>query len=65
MVPEVRRSGRIRQGPERYGFLVTNCHDLLIIDSDEPANFTEAMVGPDSDKWLKAAESEMGSMSEN
>ena len=46
-------------------FSLTNCHDLLIIDSDEPANFAEAMVGPDSEKWLKAAESEMGSMSEN
>ncbi|KAL1192004.1 Retrovirus-related Pol polyprotein from transposon TNT 1-94 [Cardamine amara subsp. amara] len=37
----------------------------LIIDGDEPANFEEAMLGPDSEKWLGAAKSEMGSMSEN
>ena len=31
----------------------------------EPANYEEAMVGPDSNKWLEAMKSEIGSMYEN
>ena len=64
--PELRRSERIRHEPERYqGFLVTNCNDVMIIDSDEPANYEEAMMNPDSEKWQEAAKSEMASMSQN
>jgi len=63
--PEVRRSERTRHEPVRYGVWVTDHHDLLIIESDEPTSFEEAMMGPDSDKWREAAESEMDSMSVN
>jgi hypothetical protein len=27
-------------------------HDILLLDNDEPSTYTEAMMEPDSDKWL-------------
>ena len=60
-----RRSSRVRNEPERYGFLVTQTDEVLFIDDDEPSNYAEAMKGPDSEKWLEAMDSEMDSMSEN
>ena len=35
------------------------------LDNNEPTSYGEAMVGPDSDKWLEAIKSERGSMYEN
>ena len=61
MEPEVRRSERTRHEPVRYGVWVTDHHDLLIIESDEPMSFEEAMMGPDSDIWLEASISELES----
>ena len=37
----------------------------MLLDHDEPTNYEEAMMSPDSAKWLEAMESEMGSMYEN
>ena len=37
----------------------------MLLDHDEPMNYEEAMMSPDSAKWLKAIKSEMGSMYEN
>ena len=37
----------------------------MLLDHDELANYGEAMVSPDSAKWLEAMKSEMGSMYEN
>ena len=37
----------------------------MLLDNDEPTSYGEAMVGPDSDKWLEAMKSEMGSMYED
>ena len=37
----------------------------MLLDHDEPTNYEEAMVRPDSAKWLEAMKSEMGSMYEN
>ena len=37
----------------------------MLLDHDEPTNYEEAMVSPDSTKWLEAMKSEMGSMYEN
>ena len=37
----------------------------MLLDHDEPMNYEEAMMSPDSDKWLKAMKSEIGSMYEN
>ena len=37
----------------------------MLLDNGEPSNYEEAMAGPDSDKWLEAMKSEIGSMYEN
>ena len=37
----------------------------MLLDHDELANYEEAMMNPDSPKWLEAMKSEMGSMYEN
>ena len=37
----------------------------MLLDHDEPTNYEEAMMGPDSNKWLEAMKSEIGSMYEN
>ena len=36
----------------------------MLLDHDEPTNYEEAMMSPDSAKWLEAMKSEMGSMYE-
>ena len=36
----------------------------MLLDNGEPTSYGEAMVGPDSNKWLEAMKSEMGSMYE-
>ena len=63
--PGPRRSGRIRSESERYGYLVSQTEDVLLIDEDEPTSYSEAMMGPESEKWLEAMNSEMDSMSKN
>ena len=57
-----RRSSRVRSAPERYGNHVV---EVMLLDHDEPTNYEEAMMSPDSAKWLGAMKSEMGSMYEN
>ena len=37
----------------------------MLLDHDEPTNYEEAKMSPDSAKWLEAMKSEMGSMYEN
>ena len=59
----VRRSGRIRQEPERYGFLIDEC--FMMMNADEPVTYQNAMTDPESDKWLEAMNAEMQSMREN
>ena len=59
---ELRRSTRVRSAPEWYGNPVL---EVMLLDHDEPTNYEEAMVSPDSAKWLEAMKSEMGSMYEN
>ena len=39
--------------------------EVMLLDHDEPTNYKEAIVSPDSAKWLEAMKSEMGSMYEN
>ena len=39
--------------------------EVMLLDHDEPTNYEEAMMSPDSTKRLEAMKSEMGSMYEN
>src|SRR6266511_1865902 len=58
---EPRRSTRAHTVPEWYGNHVL---EIMLLDHDEPTNYEEAMMGPDSAKWLEAMKSEIGSMYE-
>ena len=62
VVTEPRRSTRVRSAPEWYGNPIL---EVMLLDHDEPTNYEEAMVSPDSAKWLEAMKSKMGSMYEN
>ena len=57
-----RRSIRVRSAPGWYGNPVL---EVMLLDHDEPTNYEEAMMSPDSTKWLEAMKSDMGSMYEN
>ena len=59
---EPRRTTRTRTASEWYGDPVLK---VMLLDNNEPTSYGEAMVGPDSDKWLEAIKSERGSMYEN
>ena len=62
VITEPRRSTRVRSTPEWYGNPVL---EVMLLDHEEPTNYEEAMMSPDSAKWLEAMKSEMGSMYEN
>jgi hypothetical protein len=57
-----RRSTRVCSALEWNGNPVL---EVMLLDHDEPTNYREAMMSPDSAKWLEAMKSEMGSMYEN
>ena len=59
---EPRRSTKVRSTLEWYGSPVL---EVMLLDHDKPTNYEEAMMSPDSAKWLEAMKSEMGSMYEN
>ena len=61
---ELRRSGRIRQAPERYGYLIEQ-DEIQIMDDDEPTTYKEVLSSNDKRKWLEAMKSEMDSMYQN
>ena len=50
---EPRRSTRARSAPEWYGNPVL---EIMLLDHDEPTNYEEAMMSPDSAKWLEGHE---------
>ena len=52
----------MRSAPEWYGNPVL---EIMLLDNGEPSNYEEAMAGLDSDKWLEAMKSKIGSMYEN
>jgi hypothetical protein len=37
----------------------------MLIEQDEPMNYKEEMEGPESEKWLEAIKSKIGSMKNN
>ncbi|KAI5410452.1 hypothetical protein KIW84_055817 [Lathyrus oleraceus] len=49
-----RRSSRIRHLHERYGYLITDQGDVLIMDQDDLVTYQEAITGPESEKWPEA-----------
>ena len=59
---EPRRSTRICSAPEWYSNPIL---EVMLLDHDEPTNYEEAMMSPDSNKWLEAMKCEIGSMYEN
>ena len=59
---EPRRSTRTRTTQEWYGNPIL---EVMLLDNGQPANYEEAMMRPDSNKWLEAMKSEKGSMYEN
>jgi hypothetical protein len=60
-----RRSISARYATKMFTLLTTGQHDILFLDNDEPMTYTEPMMGPDSEKWLGAMESEIQSMHDN
>ena len=47
VVTEPRRSTRVRSAPEWYGNPVL---EVMLLDHDEPTNYEEVMMSPDSTK---------------
>ena len=59
------RTSRIRYVPERYGFLISEQKDVLLIENDEPTTYEESLNSSEFDQWLNAMKSEMDSMYTN
>ena len=59
---EPRRTTRTRTASEWYGDPVLK---VMLLDNNEPTSYGEAMVGPNSDKWLEVMKSEIGSIYQN
>ena len=53
---EPRRSSKVQSAPEWYGNPIL---EVMLLDHDEPTNYEEAMMSPDSDRWLEAMKSEI------
>jgi hypothetical protein len=53
---------RLCKSPKWFGNLVLS---ILLVNHDELATYTEAMEGPESEKWLEAMKSEIRSMYDN
>ncbi|GJR04167.1 retrotransposon protein, putative, ty1-copia subclass [Tanacetum coccineum] len=60
----VRRSARIPQAPDRYGFYV-DVEEYKLGDLNEPPNYKAALSNPEFEKWLKAMNTEMQSIKDN
>ncbi|GJZ72835.1 zinc finger BED domain-containing protein RICESLEEPER 2 [Tanacetum coccineum] len=59
-----RRSRKISQAPDRYGFYVDD-EEHELGDLNEPPNYKAALSDPKSEKWLDAMNTEMQSMKDN
>jgi hypothetical protein len=60
-----RRSIRACRATKMFTLLAKEQCDILLLDNDEPMTFMEAMMGPNSKKWLGAMEFEIESMHDN
>ena len=61
----LRRTSRARTIPKRYGFLINEHRDVLLIENEEPTTYEESLNSSKYDKWLIAVKSEMDSMYTN
>ncbi|KAL4556874.1 hypothetical protein LXL04_035040 [Taraxacum kok-saghyz] len=66
----LRRTPRVRNLPQFYGFHITAGGDTLIgdktlINLHEPSNYKESMAGPEAAQWQEAMNSEIQSMKNN
>ena len=48
---ELCRSTKTRSAPKWYGNPIL---EVMLLDHGEPTNYEEAMMSPDSDRWLEA-----------
>ncbi|GKE06645.1 retrotransposon protein, putative, ty1-copia subclass [Tanacetum coccineum] len=60
----IRRSARIPQAPDRYGFYV-DVEEHELGDLNEPPNYKFALSDPEFDKWLEAMNTKMQSIKDN
>jgi hypothetical protein len=60
-----RRPIRAHRAIEKFTLLTIEQRDILLLDNDGPMTNTEAMMGPDSEKWLGAMEFNIESMPDN
>jgi hypothetical protein len=56
---------RAHRTTKKLKLLITEHHNILLLDNNEPMTYTEAMMRPDSEKWLGAMESEIESIHDN
>ena len=61
----LRRTSRIHNSLERYGFLISEQKDVLLIENDDPTTYEGSLNSLEFDKWLIAMKSEMDSMYTN
>jgi hypothetical protein len=63
--PAPHRSIRARCATKKFTLITMKQCDILLLDNDEIMTYMEAMMGPNSEKWLGALESEIQSMHDN
>jgi hypothetical protein len=63
--PAPRRFIRAHHIIKKFTLLTTEQRDILLLVNDEPMTYTEAMMGPTSEKWLGAIESKLESKHDN
>jgi hypothetical protein len=63
--PAPRRFIRAHHTIKKFTLLTTEQRDILLLVNDEPMTYTEAMMGPTSEKWLGAIESKLESKHDN
>ena len=59
------RTSRIRSVLERYGLLISEQKDVLLIENDELTTYKESLNNSKSDQWIKTMKSKMDSMYTN
>jgi hypothetical protein len=63
--PVPHRSIRACHTTKKFTLLTTEQRDILLLDTDEPMTYMEAMMEPDSEKWLRVIEFEIQFMHDN